>query len=188
MTEIIGIFTGLWSIIKGLAVTLYNALRRPRITVMYPRERPEHLSPRTRGLFILRRDPETGKLRCTACGLCEKACPSRVITIEPEGSGKERHPKRYTMDLGHCLFCHLCVEACPFEALAMTPEFEIAGYDRSINILEFERLIEAERPAGYTQKELLALPTEEAGEKAPQPVAAPAGGAAEPPAEDKRDD
>jgi NADH-quinone oxidoreductase chain I len=165
MKAIAAIFTGLWSILQGLAVTITNALRRPRITLMYPRQREAALSPRTRGLLVLRRDPETGKLRCTACGLCEKACPSRVITIEPEGEGKERHPKRYTMDLGHCLFCHLCVEACPFEAIAMNDQYERAGYDRSIATLGFEELTDGKRPAGYTQKELAALPTEEAGRK-----------------------
>lgn len=166
MRAIISIFTGLWSILQGLAVTIGNAFRHPRVTLMYPQQREPALSARTRGLFVLRRDPETGKLRCTACGLCEKACPSRVITIEPEGEGKERHPKRYSMDLGHCLFCHLCVEACPFEALAMTDEYEIAGYDRSIAALGFEALTDAKRPPGRTHKELLALPGEGAGPKA----------------------
>jgi NADH-quinone oxidoreductase subunit I len=160
MRAIASIATALLSILKGLAVTAYNGLRRPRITLMYPRQRQSAFPPRARGLFVLRRDPETGKLRCTACGLCQRACPSQVITIEPEGEGKERHPRRYTMDLGHCLFCHLCVEACPFEALAMTDEYELAGYDRSVDTLPFETLVRHNRPAGCTHKELLALPTE----------------------------
>lgn len=160
MKHIVGIFTGFWSIVQGLSVTLYNGLCRPRITLMYPRQRETALSPRTRGRFVLRRDPETGRLRCTACGLCQKACPSLVIAIEPEGTGKDRHPRRYTMDLAHCLFCHLCVEACPFEALAMTDEYELAGYDRSVDTLDFETLTDPDRPVGHTYKELLALPTE----------------------------
>jgi len=148
--------TGIISIFKGLRVTITNWLARPRVTQAYPRQRREP-APRYRGLFMLRADPERpGGTRCTACGLCAQACPARVITVEPEGQGRERHPARYRMDLGHCLFCRLCVEACPFEALAMTTEYEIAGYTRDDTVWELPELTAAGRPAGMTQKELAA--------------------------------
>lgn len=149
------IATGFVSIIKGLLVTVTNWLARPRTTQMYPKVRRQPM-PGYRGLFVLRADAERpGGTKCTACGLCAQACPAKVITVEAEGQGKERHPSRYEMDLGHCLFCHLCVEACPFEALAMTAEYEIAEYDRRGTILDLAAMTRPDRPIGCTHKEML---------------------------------
>ena len=150
------LLTGMVSIAKGLWVTCTNWLARPRVTVQYPRQRRQP-APRYRGLFVLRPDPaRPGGTRCTACGLCAQACPSQVIEIEPAGTGRERHPARYQMNLARCLFCRMCVEACPFEALAMTTEYEFTGYAREQMLVDLAWLAGPDRPAGLTHKELAA--------------------------------
>ena len=162
LADIIG---SIVSILQGLRVTVTHWVARPRVTQMYPRVRREPTE-RYRGLFVLRRDPERpGGTRCTACGLCAQACPAGVIAIAAEGTGRERHPARYDMDLGHCLFCHLCVEACPFAALAMTTEYELACYDREGTRLDLAALTREDRPTGRTHQELAAANPREGGEQ-----------------------
>ena len=74
---------------------------------------------------------EEGRLKCTACLACQKACPSAAIpTIEgDEKKGKERRAKTYVWDAGRCLYCGYCVEACPFDAIVMTQDYSIVTAD-----------------------------------------------------------
>jgi NADH-quinone oxidoreductase subunit I len=74
-----------------------------------------------------------GQPRCVACGLCEFACPTDCISIVPgelEGSGIERYPEAFDIDMSRCMFCGLCEEACPEEAIVMSREIELATYTR----------------------------------------------------------
>jgi len=112
---------------KGLKTTLEHLFKRP-VTVQYPEEvLPLPLGYRGRVSLVV--NPETGRYRCTACGLCAKACPVNIIQIvrAKDESGKPTpYPERYEYNLLECIFCGLCVEACPFEALTMAPERELA--------------------------------------------------------------
>lgn len=130
---------GFISILVSMAVTL-RYLFTHAITVQYPDERLT-LPERYRGLHILRRDPETGKELCTACGLCARVCPVNMIDIVPEGTGKERRPAEYKMDLTLCMFCGLCVEICPTDALKETGEYELGAYTREDIIYRKSRLM-----------------------------------------------
>jgi ferredoxin-type protein NapF len=51
--------------------------------------------------------------RCTRCGDCQPACPTRIITIG-DGGFPEIDFRR-----GECTFCAACVEACQPKALAV---------------------------------------------------------------------
>lgn len=120
VTMIRKVASGIWAILVGMSVTLKNNFRKP-VTIQYgyaPRwgkKETRPIAPRYRGRFELIREPETGELRCTGCGICAQACPGRCITV----TGESRKVASYQLDLEKCLFCGLCVEACPFEALGM---------------------------------------------------------------------
>lgn len=104
-TEIFGV---IMSLLKGMSLTLRTMIK-PAVTIHYPTEK---LVPYDgfRGALLF--DPA----RCTACGLCAKACPSACIELQHQVNdlGK-RVPKIewYTIDFGKCHFCRLCQEACP---------------------------------------------------------------------------
>lgn len=110
-------------------------------TIQYPEEKYQMFG-RFRGTLVQLRDPETGGPRCTACGMCERACPHGVICdIEGEGKGKEKRATQYHYNLGRCIFCRLCVEACPFDAIELSHGYELASYQKDF-VLDLETLLE----------------------------------------------
>ena len=136
------IVLGAWSIVKGLTVTFQNALR-PRVTRNYPARRPE-ASPRWRGRLVHLRGDD-GRLRCTACMACQKACPTNALPtiIGDAGKGREKRAQSYVWDASRCLFCNLCVEACPFDAIRLSDEYSLVGEERGDVVFDLERLLEA---------------------------------------------
>jgi len=136
----------------GLKTTL-KYLPGRSVTIQYPKQRwtmPE----RSRGIVVLLSNPETGELNCTACLLCQKACPVAAITItqakNPET--KKRYPKKFEINTLICCFCGLCEEACNFDAIKMTGKYEFATFDKQSLILGKERLQELGRDVKYEPK------------------------------------
>lgn len=64
----------------GLRRTLDHLVRPRPVTRKYPYEKRE-LPERSRGLIALLLEPETDIFKCESCLMCEKACPSRAISI-----------------------------------------------------------------------------------------------------------
>ncbi|MGD7289752.1 NADH-quinone oxidoreductase subunit NuoI [Ralstonia pseudosolanacearum] len=113
---------------KGLALTGRYLFAR-KITVLFPEEKTP-LSPRFRGLHVLRRYPN-GEERCIACKLCEAVCPALAITIESDQRDDgTRRTTRYDIDLTKCIFCGFCEEACPVDAIVETHILEYHGEKR----------------------------------------------------------
>jgi len=132
------------SLFKGLFITLREFFRR-RVTVYYPEEMLE--VPLRSGMPALLIDPETYNLdtgeyslKCTACGVCAKNCPDRVITVT-RAAGERKQPEIYEIDFRGCMFCGICIEVCPFDALGMQRFYENAVYNKDNLILDKERLI-----------------------------------------------
>jgi NADH-quinone oxidoreductase subunit I len=139
LAEVLG---GAWSIGKGLAVTLRNALLRPRVTEPYPAEPPK-LPPAWRGKMVHKRG-EDGRPRCTACMACQKACPTLAI-VEIKGDekkGRDRRATAYVWDASRCLFCNQCVEACPFDAIELGREYSMVTESREGARFELPELLE----------------------------------------------
>ena len=116
--------------IQGFLVTL-KRLFKPTLTIQYPDER-RPLPDRFRGIPALRSDPDTGRVLCVACGLCEQICPTGaiVINIAPTERDEERNLVEYTLKLGRCMFCGLCARVCPVDAVTMSQHYELASQNR----------------------------------------------------------
>ncbi len=124
------LFTGAWSLIVGLKVTL-KALFSPVVTVQYPRQKVDVTS-NYRGHIDLVKDPETGTHRCITCGMCMRDCPSDCIYLEGEKREgvKGKVLTLYTLDYTKCSHCGACVEVCPTKALDYCDDYEVAGFAR----------------------------------------------------------
>lgn len=111
-------------LLKGLGITFKHTFER-EITQQYPEQHP-YLHDRYRGCLAY------DFPKCIACGLCIKACPNNVLTLDTfkdEGS-KKKKVSLYSIDLQYCLFCNLCVEVCPTDALYFTHDFELTTRNR----------------------------------------------------------
>ena len=128
-------------ILQGMALTLKSMFSRP-VTRQYPKEKRPAM-PGFRGQHAFVRDPETGKEKCIACGLCGAVCPSQCIYIytkeDPE-TGKKAID-RYDIELLRCVYCGLCVEACPVGAVALTENYEYSSYTRDELYMTKEKLL-----------------------------------------------
>ncbi len=123
--------TGPISLLQGLSVTLrYFFDPRKIVTEQYPENRKTlKMHPRFRGSLELIED-ENGDNVCTACGICERACPNASINIlTTKNIAGKRVLGRYLYRLGNCTLCSLCVESCPFRAIRMNRNFELSGTD-----------------------------------------------------------
>ena len=123
--------TGPWSLICGLSVTLKYFFNPKRIvTEQYPENRKTlKMHDRYRGRLEIIED-ENGNNRCTACGMCERACPNASINVlATKNIAGKKVLGRYVYHFASCTQCGLCVEACPFGAIQMSPAFEVATTD-----------------------------------------------------------
>ena len=82
-------------------------------------------------------DPIDG-MRCTACTLCERACPPQCIYIIKDKDEKGKSilsPRVFDIDSSVCMGCQLCVEVCPYEAIRMDSAFELSNENRFEGLL-----------------------------------------------------
>jgi len=131
-------------------------------TIQYPEEQlivPEEF----RFVPFLVYEESDGKKepRCTACGICAKACPPQCIWIvrssDPVTGKPVSTPAEFYIDMDICMNCGFCAEYCPFDAIKMDHDFDIASQGRNVHNLE--KLLKpasyyAEiRPLNYNQEE-----------------------------------
>ncbi|MBO4435961.1 MAG: 4Fe-4S binding protein [Fibrobacter sp.] len=123
--------TGPWSLMCGLSVSLkYFFDPRRIVTEQYPENRKTlKMHDRYRGRLEMIEDEE-GNNRCTACGMCERACPNASINVlATKNIAGKKVLGRYVYHFASCTQCGLCVEACPFGAIRMNQDFEVATTD-----------------------------------------------------------
>ena len=170
------IATGFNSLLTGMRITL-GQFFKPSVTVQYPHESLK-MPERFRGHIVLVRDPETGKAKCFACKLCERACPSDCITVEGaklEGA-KKKSVTQYVLDFTKCSLCGSCVEACRDGAIRYSHEYNLASTNKEDYIMDlFQRLenerLEAER-LGTSPKSEVQSPESKAPTPKQEPKAA----------------
>lgn len=120
--------------------TIFKHLFKKPVTLEYP-EKKAILNEKFRGAHALV-TCESGELKCTACGTCQRVCPSfGTIEIEKEKNADGKfYPKLYSIDMNKCIFCGNCVEYCPFGAIIMTKQFELANEKKSSLKLDINTL------------------------------------------------
>ena len=134
-------FIFLGDIRRGMATTLKHLFKKP-VTLQYPSQRAT-LPAGSRGILALTKD-ENGEANCIGCLMCEIACPTECITIQPIGKGKQRRAKEFLIDFTRCMWCGLCVEACPTDpkSIIHTNLYEMATNERRKQTLNMEELLE----------------------------------------------
>jgi NADH-quinone oxidoreductase subunit I len=122
-------------------------------TVQYPEERLPSYEETRIVPFLVYDEGENGEkdVRCTACGICTKVCPTQCIWIDraedPETGKPMKEPAHFAIDVDLCMNCGFCAEYCPFDAIKMDHDIELANYDRfQENIHHMDRLL---KPASY---------------------------------------
>ncbi len=140
--------SGFKSLLVGMRITAREA-RKPLITVQYPHDTLK-MPDRFRGHIKLVLDPETGKARCTACGLCARACPSGCIVLEGvkrEGD-KRKSISKYELDFTKCSLCGSCVEICASDAVDFSKDYNVVSLNREdFSHVDLYKKIEAEAKA-----------------------------------------
>ena len=132
------IFTGIWSLLKGMRVTASYFFRPGAIvTEKYPENRKNLVMPeRSKGEVIMPHN-DKNEHHCTGCGICQINCPNGSIEVisktitTAEGKNKKIIDKHIYW-LGKCTFCALCVKTCPSNALAFSQKFEHAVFDKEL--------------------------------------------------------
>lgn len=121
-------------------LTVFKHLFKKPVTLEYP-EKKAVLNENFRGEHALVLNDE-GNTICTACGTCQRVCPSfGTIEIEKEKDEEGKfHPKNYSIDFNKCIFCGNCVQYCPFGAIIMTKQYELADEKKSSLILDINAL------------------------------------------------
>lgn len=141
------IVVGFNSLVTGMRITI-GQFFKPTVTVQYPHETLP-IPARFRGHIELVRDPETGKAKCYACKLCERACPSDCIVVDGaklEGA-KKKSVTVYKLDFTKCSLCGSCVEACRDAAIRYSRDYNLAGLHKEEFIMDLFAKLEAEGQA-----------------------------------------
>jgi NADH-quinone oxidoreductase subunit I len=115
---------------KSMKIAIIN-LFRPNMVIQYPHQRA--IIPKRARFAVEIITDEAGNHRCTACKICEGACPDYIINLDIEtAEDRSKFIKHWQYARGACMMCGLCVEACPFNAIRMGHDYELAHADPAL--------------------------------------------------------
>jgi 2-oxoacid:acceptor oxidoreductase delta subunit (pyruvate/2-ketoisovalerate family) len=64
--------------------------------------------------------PVVNRDSCILCGICEKHCPTGVMT-----TGEKEKDGRVEIDFKYCKGCGICAEVCPKNSIDMVDERQV---------------------------------------------------------------
>jgi formate hydrogenlyase subunit 6/NADH:ubiquinone oxidoreductase subunit I len=145
---------GFSTVFEGMSITFATMFVR-KVTVQYPEvdiTSNKTIAEKYKGSLMGMPDNYRGILKldsglCTACQICQRACPIDCIAIEnakcdkikpTDRDGKSvlnrftqkeaiktRALTRFDINVAKCMFCGLCEAACPTGAIHHTKQFEM---------------------------------------------------------------
>jgi 2-oxoacid:acceptor oxidoreductase delta subunit (pyruvate/2-ketoisovalerate family) len=61
---------------------------------------------------------------CVCCGICAKYCPTGVVTVLKDPSGKKKNAPggSVQIDMTYCKGCGICANVCPKDSIVMIDE------------------------------------------------------------------
>ena len=79
--------------------------------------------------------------KCTGCGDCAKACPTKCIEVDSQIKERNQRPwvSRFDIDFSNCIFCGLCIDVCEPNSLIQTKEVQAAVFDKKDLKMSFGR-------------------------------------------------
>jgi len=139
------IYTGTRSLFVGLGITLKEFFKKS-VTLQYPHEHLE-MPPRFRGHIELIKDTESGMAKCVCCGMCQKTCPSKCISLtgEKREGVKGKVLTSYILDFTTCSLCGMCVESCKFGAITFSKDYNLASTRRSDYVFDLLKRLEGKK-------------------------------------------
>ena len=67
--------------------------------------------------------PQIDAEKCVYCGICEKHCPTGVMTTQKDESSDKKKPSgTVDIDMTYCKGCGICANVCPKDSIAMIDE------------------------------------------------------------------
>jgi len=97
--------------------------------------------------------PEIDPQKCTGCGKCVAACPTKALTVTDL---KEENKRAFRLSYGDCIFCGLCEPACPHQAILFKGKFDLAARTkRELNRELFFPLPECRKDAAFVSSDRL---------------------------------
>lgn len=104
-----------------------NLFTKPA-TLMYPVVKRE-FTRNTRGKIELNIEG------CVFCGICQKKCPTKAISVN-------RADQKWEIDRLQCITCGYCVEACPKKCLSMGNEYCEPAVSKDKEVFENARVLD----------------------------------------------
>ena len=121
MKYLLDIFTGFYSILKGLQVTFKNMFKKT-VTLNYPVVK-KPMKDAFRGMVDLY--PE----KCVICYQCIRICPSAALDLAHNlKEDKKKEITKFVFNGELCCFCGLCKEICPTDAIFLNKIYELAYF------------------------------------------------------------
>ena len=99
-----------------MSKTISRNLVRGPATRRYPRISREPYT-NTRGRIAIEIQ------KCIFCGLCQRRCPPKAITVTKE-------QKMWAINRFYCITCNVCVEVCLVHCLSMAREYSRPAVER----------------------------------------------------------